>query len=54
MDQDGRTPAEWFLIAVVGVWQLENWYKDEYDWEVKRKWDEFLKTRNTAEHSRAE
>ena len=26
------------------------WFKDEYDLEVKRKWDEFLKTRDTTEH----
>ena len=54
VDLDGRTPTELLLIAVVGVWEMENWYKDEYDWEVKRKWDEFLKTRTTAEHSGSE
>ena len=53
-DADGRTPEEWFVIGVVGIWNLECWYKDEYDWEVKRKWDESLKSRQLQENSETE
>jgi hypothetical protein len=49
MDQDGRTPTEWLLIEVIGVWDMENWYKDEYDWEVRRKWEELFKARAATE-----
>jgi hypothetical protein len=49
VDQDGRTPTEWLLISIIGVWEMENWYKDECDWEVKRKWDEFVKARGETE-----
>lgn len=53
-DKDGRTLSEWLAIDVVGIWNLESWYKDEYDWEVKRKWDECLKSRQAGEDSEAE
>jgi len=43
VDQDGRTPSEWLVILIFGVWEMERWYKDEYDWEVKRNWDEVSK-----------
>src|SRR5208283_2653505 len=50
VDEDGRTPTEWLAIRVLGIWNLECWYKDEYDWEVKRKWDECLRSRDLAEN----
>lgn len=53
-DQDGRTPTEWLAIDVVGIRNLECWYKDEYDLEVKRKWDECVRSRQTNEDSEAE
>lgn len=53
-DEDGRTPTEWLAILVFGIWNLECWYKDEYDWEVKRRWDECLKSRKEDEDSEAE
>jgi hypothetical protein len=45
MDADGRTPDEWLAITVIGIWKLKDWYGDEYDWEVKRNWDEYQKSR---------
>jgi hypothetical protein len=33
---------------------MESWYKDEYDWEVKQKWDEFLNSREATESPEAE
>ncbi|MBZ5514237.1 MAG: hypothetical protein LAN62_05230 [Acidobacteriia bacterium] len=45
LDRDGRTPDEWLLISFIGVWGLEHRYKDEYDWQVKRNWDEYLAAR---------
>jgi hypothetical protein len=45
VDRDGRPPEEWLLISLIGVWGREHWYKDEYDWQVKRKWDEYLAAR---------
>jgi hypothetical protein len=51
VDQDGRTPTEWLLIAVVGVWDA---HKDEYDQKVKAKWEEYLRTRNLAEEPESE
>jgi hypothetical protein len=53
-DKDGRTPAEWLAIEVIGIWNLECWYKGEYDWEVKRKWDESLKSAQAHKDSEAE
>jgi len=53
-DQDGRTPTEWLAIEVIGIWNLECWYKDEYDWEVKRNWDDCLKSAQADEDSEAE
>jgi hypothetical protein len=46
VDRDGRTPVEWLLIAIVGAWEL---YKGDYDQNIKRKWDEYLKARNGTE-----
>ncbi len=43
-DQDGRTPEEWLLIESLGVWNLDS-YRDDYDQQVKKNWDEFLRTR---------
>ncbi len=54
MDRDARTPTEWFFIEAIGVWGMERWYKDEYDWDVKRKWDEFLESRDAAQHAEAQ
>ncbi len=53
-DQDGRTPTEWFFIEAIGIWGMERWYKDEYDWEVKRKWEEFLTSRDAAQPAEAQ
>ena len=49
VDEDGRTPEEWLFISMVGIWNLESWYKDEYDWQVKRNWDEYMEARNAEE-----
>jgi len=46
VDRDGRTPVEWLLIAIVGAWEL---YKGDYDQNIKRKWDQYLKARNGTE-----
>ena len=51
VDKDGRTPVEWLLIAIVGAWDL---YKDEYDQNIKKNWDEDLKTRNDDKEPEAE
>lgn len=49
MDADGRTPTEWLFINMVGVWNLKNWYGGEYDWEVRKRWEEYLKDRGEPE-----
>lgn len=41
IDEDGRTPSIWLLIYVLGVWEV---YKNDYDWQVKLNWDEYMKT----------
>ena len=48
VDQDRRTPTEWLVVDTFGVWEMESWYKDEYDWKVKQRWDEVLKQRNST------
>jgi hypothetical protein len=53
MDADGRTPTEWLLINVVGVWNLRSWYGGEYDWEVRQRWEECLEGRKGAEETAA-
>jgi hypothetical protein len=47
IDKDGRTPEEWLLIYIIGVWNLE-WFEGEYDKRVKKNWDEFLAAQCTA------
>jgi hypothetical protein len=49
LDKDGRSPEEWLFISLVGIWNLESWYKDEYDWQVKRNWDEYVAAREAQE-----
>jgi len=51
VDKDGRTPPEWLLIAIVGAWDL---YKDEYDQNIKKNWDDYLKTRNENKEPEAQ
>ena len=51
-DKDGRTPTEWLLIGVIGIWNLE-WYKGDYDQNIKKKWDEYMKNHNAIENSEA-
>lgn len=46
LDADGRTPEEWLAIELIGIWNLEVRYKGEYDWQVKRNWDECLNSRH--------
>lgn len=53
VDTDGRTPTEWLFINMVGVWNLKNWYGDEYDWEVRKRWGEYLKDRGEMEETAA-
>jgi hypothetical protein len=45
MDADGRTPEEWLVIKLVGVWKVRSWYGDEYDWEIRKNWEEVLNAR---------
>lgn len=54
VDADGRTLEEWLLIQVIGIWDLECWYKDEYDWTVKKNWDALLNPRQLSARNRSE
>ena len=52
-DQDGRTLTEWLLIDIVGVWNLD-WFKDDYDQNLKWNWEEYLKSRDETGSPEAE
>ncbi len=53
LDEDGRTPTEWLLIDIIGVWNLD-WFKDDYDQNLKRNWEEYLRSRAATESTEAE
>ena len=53
VDEDGRTPTEWLLIDIIGIWNLD-WFEDDYDQNLKRNWEEYLRSRDAAESPEVE
>lgn len=35
------------MIDIIGIWNLD-WFKDDYDQNLKRNWEEYLRSRDAT------